>query len=237
MYDHALFVKTVATFSGRLLESYDSDIDVDAVLRDLMGSFVAIFDLAGAGMGLAEDGTMRTTTGVPEQISALEDVQHQHQVGPCMAAFREGRVVVVDDLTAYADRWPAYAAVAARLGMTTVVGLPLQLAGHQVGAVNLYSGEHRDWPAEDLEAAQVLADLITGYLVTGSKLRQQEQLTEQLQHALDARTVIEQAKGVVAASNGVGVDEAFELIRRHARTHHVTVRELSEAIVELGLRL
>lgn len=233
MYDHALFLKTVATFSGQLLEPYD----VDAVLGDLMRSFVAIFGLAGAGVGLAEDDSLHATTGVPEQISELELIQQQHQIGPCVEAFRGGRAVVVADLSAYADRWPAYCRTAARLGMSTVVGLPLQLSGNQVGAVNLYSAEHRAWPAEDLEAAQVLADMVTSYLVNASKLRQQEQLAEQLQQALDSRTVIEQAKGVVAESRGLAVDEAFELIRRHARNHHVTVRAVSEAIVELGLRL
>ncbi len=233
MYDHALFLRTVATFSGQLLQPYD----VDAVLGDSMRSFVAIFDLQGAGLGLAEGDTLHTTIGVPDQILELEDIQQRHQVGPCMEAFRQGRIVVVDDLERHAQDWPAYVATAARLGMTTVVGLPLQLSGNLVGAVNLYSAGHRDWPEEDLEAAQVLADMVTSYLVNGSKLRQQEQLAEQLQQALDSRTVIEQAKGVVAESRHIGVDEAFELIRRHARTHHVTVRAVSEAIVGLGLRL
>ena len=106
-----------------------------------------------------------------------------------------------------------------------------------VGAVDLYVVGHRAWPAEDLEAAVVLADMITAYLINASKIRQQEQLTEQLQSALESRTVIEQAKGVIAARNGVSVDDAFDRIRRHARTHHVTVRAVSDAIVNLGLQV
>jgi AmiR/NasT family two-component response regulator len=42
---------------------------------------------------------------------------------------------------------------------------------------------------------------------------------------------------VIAARNGVSVDDAFDLIRRHARTHHVTVRAVSDAIVNLGLQV
>jgi AmiR/NasT family two-component response regulator len=83
----------------------------------------------------------------------------------------------------------------------------------------------------------VLADLVTAYLVTASRLREHEQRTEQLQGALESRTVIEQAKGVTAARRNVPVDDAFELIRRHARTHQVTVRAVCEGIVNLGLQV
>jgi hypothetical protein len=42
-------------------------------------------------------------------------------------------------------------------------------------------------------------------------------LTEQLQAALNSRIVIEQAKGAIAQFHGVTVDEAFVLLRSHAR--------------------
>lgn len=233
MYDHALFLRTVSRFSGQLLEPYD----VDAVLGDLMRACTAVFDLAGAGLALAEEGELRRTIGFPDHISALEQVQQEHQAGPCVEAFRSGEVFVLSDLGRYADRWPAYCRTAEEVGMTSVVGLPLQLSGNLVGAVDLYSSHPRAWPADDLDAARVLGDMVTAFLVNASKLRQREQLAEQLQQALDSRTVIEQAKGILAESKRISVDDAFELIRRHARTHHVTVRAVSEAIVQLGLRL
>jgi len=233
VYDHALFLQTVSRFSGQLLEPYD----VDEVLGDLMRAFTAVFDLAGAGLALAEEGELRRTTGFPDHVSALEQVEQEHQAGPCVEAFRSGEVFVLEDLGQYADRWPAYCRAAEDLGLTGVVGVPLRLSGNHVGAVDLYSSRARPWPRDDLHAAQVLAHMVTAFLVNASKLRQQEQLTEQLQQALDSRTLIEQAKGIVAESKRISVDEAFELIRRHARSRRVTVRAVSEAIVGLGLRL
>jgi AmiR/NasT family two-component response regulator len=52
----------------------------------------------------------------------------------------------------------------------------------------------------------------------------------QLEHALQSRVVIEQAKGVVAERYGLGFDEAFHLIRRAARTHRMKLHELARAI-------
>jgi AmiR/NasT family two-component response regulator len=85
-------------------------------------------------------------------------------------------------------------------------------------------------------AATALADMATGYLVNASKLRQQEQLAEQLQTALDSRVVIEQAKGMVAAAEGISVEEAFTRIRRYARDRNLLLRAVAQQVVSDGLR-
>lgn len=52
----------------------------------------------------------------------------------------------------------------------------------------------------------------------------------QLEHALQSRVAIEQAKGVVAERYGLDPNEAFQLIRRAARTHRIKLQELVRAI-------
>ncbi len=48
----------------------------------------------------------------------------------------------------------------------------------------------------------------------------------QLEHALSSRIRIEQAKGILAERHGLDVDEAFEVIRRAARTNRMKLHEL-----------
>ncbi len=233
MYDHSLFLRTVSELSGRLV----TPSDVDAVLTETVARLAEVFDLAGAGVALAEEGELRPTVGFPAAVDALEQIQNEQQAGPCVEAFRSGEILAIPDLEAYAGRWPAYCAAARDRRLGSVVGVPLRLGAESVGAVDLYAAGRRAWPPADLEAAVVLADLVTAYLVNTSRLREHEQRTEQLQGALESRVVIEQAKGVLAARRNVPVDDAFELIRRHARTHQVTVRAVCEGIVNLGLQV
>jgi len=70
-----------------------------------------------------------------------------------------------------------------------------------------------------------------------SKLREQQQLSEQLQEALGSRIVIEQAKGMTAQQHGVTIDQAYQLIRTHARSNNASLRAVAEAIVEVGLKV
>jgi len=53
-----------------------------------------------------------------------------------------------------------------------------------------------------------------------------------LQRALDSRVVIEQAKGVLAERFGIELPDAFELLRRSARSNRIRLRDLAARVVE-----
>ena len=56
-------------------------------------------------------------------------------------------------------------------------------------------------------------------------------MAEQLQHALNSRISIEQAKGVLAERGNISMDQAFGALRGHARTHNLKLTEVALAIV------
>jgi AmiR/NasT family two-component response regulator len=55
---------------------------------------------------------------------------------------------------------------------------------------------------------------------------------EQLETALERRTVIERAKGILMERHGVGDREAFEQLREHARAHRRRVYDMANAVLE-----
>jgi PAS domain S-box-containing protein len=61
------------------------------------------------------------------------------------------------------------------------------------------------------------------------------ELNEQLETALASRVVIEQAKGMLAERRGTSVEEAFQLLRKHARDHNASLQDVATAVVTLGL--
>jgi hypothetical protein len=64
-----------------------------------------------------------------------------------------------------------------------------------------------------------------------ARVQQLEQENAQLREALASRIVIEQAKGILAERNRISLDEAFELLRRAARSNRMRIHTLAAAVV------
>ena len=233
MYDQPLFLHALSRFAVVLPARYD----LEATLSDLTEGVTAVLGLSGSGVTMAEDGRLRFVTAVSQASGDLERNQEEKQAGPCRDAYDTGEVVRVTDVREESARWPEFSATAARLSVAGVAGIPMRLADQIIGALNLYSPEPRAWTDEDIAVAGVLADVATSYVVNASKLRQQEQLSEQLQEALESRVVIEQAKGITAQQHAVSIDQAYQRMRRHARNNNASLRVVAEAIVAVGLQV
>jgi AmiR/NasT family two-component response regulator len=82
----------------------------------------------------------------------------------------------------------------------------------------------------------VLADIATGYLAHASELDRSRRVNEQLEAALRSRVLIEQAKVLLAGERGISLDQAFAILRSHARSRHAPIHAIAQAVVELGLR-
>ncbi len=57
-------------------------------------------------------------------------------------------------------------------------------------------------------------------------------LNEQLNHALNSRIVIEQAKGMVAEREGLDMANAFARLRNHARTHNCRLADIASEVID-----
>lgn len=232
MVDQAALVRVLSDYVRTLAGDYA----IGDVLHDLVERVTELVDVAGAGVSLAENGQIRFATAINDAIATIERVEEDTQSGPCVDAHRSGNVVLVPDLRDDTHGWPAVAEAALDLGVIGVAGIPMRLNGTDVGALSLYATERRDWSAEDLSVARLLADMATAYVAHASALQQARRLSEQLQAALESRVVIEQAKGMLAAERHISVDDAFEVLRGHARRHHASLRSVADAVVQLGLR-
>ena len=116
-------------------------------------------------------------------------------------------------------------------GRPSVVAVPLRLRDETIGGLNLFHNGVEPVPQEDQRLAQALADVATIGILQQRSAHRSTMMAEQLQHALNSRVAIEQAKGVLAERNGIGVDSAFDALRRHARNHNLKLTDVALAVV------
>lgn len=165
--------------------------------------------------------------------STAEPAQHMSgERGPCHEA-----VVTASDVTAASReeilrRWPVTGKIITDLGHESLHAIPLAANGESIGSMLFARPSARALDGEELEAACAFAALAALALT----LQRSGEVAAQLQHALDARVAVEQAKGVVAATLGVPVTESLGVLRRHARDHNRRLTEVATEVVEGRLR-
>jgi transcriptional regulator with GAF, ATPase, and Fis domain len=234
MADQRLLLQALSDFAETLAHRYA----VADVLFQLTDHVTAVLDVVGAGVSLGDDdGVLRFITASNEMLTEIERVQELAQRGPCVDAYHTKVVVQCEDLTTE-TRWPELVPDAVRVGFRSVVALPMCFGDtNTIGTLNIYDMQRRRWQEQELQAARLLADMAVSYVVNASELERSERIREQLQRALESRVVIEQAKGMIAAEHGIGVDEAFKMLRQHARARNTSLHHVADAVVNLGLHL
>jgi transcriptional regulator with GAF, ATPase, and Fis domain len=209
------------------------DFDVIDLLLTLAGRCVRLLDVDAAGIMLIDQrGHLHAAAASTENARLVELFELQSDAGPCVDCCRTGTPVVNADLEANHERWPRFAEAARESGFVAVHALPLRLRQTVIGALNLFSAGSRVLTEDDVRAGQALADVATIGILAQRGLHQAELLAEQLQSALNSRIVIEQAKGVLAERRQISVDEAFRLLREHARSHNLRLSDVAREVAE-----
>jgi chromosome segregation ATPase len=114
--------------------------------------------------------------------------------------------------------------------------VPVRLASQPVGTLNVYATQPRAWSTEEVEALGAFAVVTAELVRTGVELAVRDAEVAQLRQALTSRVWIEQAKGVLVATQGLTPDEAFQQLRARARSSQRRVAELAQEVVQQAQR-
>lgn len=209
--------------------------DLIDFLQHVTTSAAEVTASSAVGLMLADHhDELRFMAASSEDAQLLELFQLQNAEGPCLDAHRTGEEVPDIVIAEAVGRWPVFAQRAEELGFTAAHCFPLRLRDQVIGAMNVFRTSGGPLAEEERRVARALADVATIGLMQERAVRRAEELTEQLQFALNSRIVIEQAKGAVARTLSIGVDEAFEVIRRYARRHRQPLTDVARTVVENG---
>ncbi|HAM27167.1 MAG TPA: transcriptional regulator [Microbacteriaceae bacterium] len=221
-------VDTFVTLADTLVAGYD----VVDLLQTLVEACADLLDASAAGLMLADkSGNLAVVASTSERSRLVEIMQLRFGLGPCVEAFTTGVVVEVDDLETGTARWPEFREEALAQGFRSVHAIPLRLRGSVIGTLNLFRNEPGLLTPEDASVAQGLADVATIGILHERTLRENSVAKEQLQHALDSRVVIEQAKGVIAQTREVDMDAAFSILRAYARNNNLNLHDVAARVV------
>jgi GAF domain-containing protein len=226
--DRQMVARTVQELRAALPEADD----LLAGLLRVAEASRTVLDVDGAGLTLVhEDGLPRWVAATDAAMELLEQVQHDFGEGPYLQAYAHDRAVSIQDLGA-APAWVRLHAVVGQLLVRGVLSVPVRLAGQPVGTLDAYSTKPRAWTSHELEAVAEFAAVAGELVHTSVELASQRLEVAQLQQALTSRVWIEQAKGVLAATQGTDPEVAFQQLRARARASSRRLAELAREVVQ-----
>jgi GAF domain-containing protein len=188
-----------------------------------------------AGVTLLRDGKPTTAVFTDPASPEMDSAQYDTGVGPCLDAWRHQQVFRIDS-TADDGQWPAFSQAAADHGIQSTISLPLAVRGNGIGALNLYSKQAAAFSDEDEQVGSLFADQASVALTNAQLYDSAYRLTQQLQEALTSRAVIDQAKGILMGQRGMGVDEAFAVLRTTSQRENRKLRDIAQELVDRARR-
>ena len=223
-----VLVDTLVELADNLVDNFD----VIDLLNLLCQRCVEALDVDAAGVMLSSPtGELQFIASSSESMRVLELFQIQADEGPCVDCATSGRPVVSESLTAPDERWPRFTPRALAQGFHSVHSLPMHLRGRTIGALNLFRVKTGVIANEGARMAQGLADVATIAILQHRSALDATTLNAQLNHALNSRIIIEQAKGMVAQTLNCDMDHAFAHLRKFARDHNQGITLVASMVV------
>jgi GAF domain-containing protein len=189
----------------------------------------------GAGLTLTESDRADTMVASAEFVRQVDAIQYGIGEGPCITAARERRTVRSGSLSVE-KQWPRFGPRVARLGVHSVVSLPLLVGSDVLGAMNVYAHAKDAFDDRAAELGQQFAIPAAISVQNAQALAQARRLAGQLQLALNSRAIIDQALGILMSRTGCTPEEAFDKLRTMSQSENRKLSVLAQHLVDEAVR-
>jgi len=168
------------------------------------------------------DGTLDSYALTADLLRGLDERQFELKEGPCYEATTDEAYAVANNLGAD-ERYPNYGPMAVRAGIRSQAGIRLFENNRTAGGLNLYSSQVGAFG--DLQTlAQLFAHQATIALSYSIEVKT-------LREAVQTRTRIGQAVGIVMERYKIPEQQAFAFLTRLSQTRNVKLRVIAEELI------
>jgi GAF domain-containing protein len=225
---------SVLAASLRRLQEQPEGHTLQAALRQVVDACVQLFSVTGSGLMVADAQSMlRYAVATDGPGQELEDVQLEAGEGPCVRAFVLDELIETEDASVD-PRWPRVTGLIRPLGVRGMLGIPVHLSGIPVGSLDVYLDIPHRWDESEKRALVRYAGVAEAMMETAVAADRAGELAEQLNYALDYRVPIERGVGYLMARDHVDHAEAFNRLRRAARSSRRKIGDVAEQLLQTG---
>jgi GAF domain-containing protein len=200
----------------------------------------AIPGVDGAAVALIDPGkgrpSIQTAAATAEFVHEIDIVQYDElNEGPCITSIQSRRVTISGSLGSD-QRWPHFGGRVARMGVHSALSLPLVVGGQVIGAINSYANSRDAFGEHAVLLGSQFAGSAAVSIYNAQLLAEARERTERLQRALDSRTVIDQAIGIIRSRSGTSAEVAFDRLVRMSQAENTKLYVIAERLIAEAVR-
>ncbi|RJT96901.1 ANTAR domain-containing protein [Arthrobacter frigidicola] len=208
--------------------------DVKDFLYDLANLAVHRLSTPGrevfCGITLLRPRTAATVASSSRHARNLDEIQYAFRDGPCLTAARTSTTVLVED-TQYDTRWPEYQEAARAQKVRSILAVPVPIDGEAQCGLNLYSVGPSAFDLDAVRTAEVFAREASRSLRLAVRIARLTDAGENLRAAMESRTTIDLAAGIIMAQNGCGQESAMTILKAASSARNTKLRDIAASVV------
>jgi hypothetical protein len=168
--------------------------------------------------------TVDTRAATSERAFKVDQIQYELNQGPCLSAIWDEEVVSCPDLESE-DRWGEWAPRTVReTEIRSTLSFRMFTQKDRVGALSLYSTHPHAFTGTDVDSGISLAAHTAIAVVTARH-------EEHMEIALDARSMIGQATGIVMDRYNIDAVRAFAVLKRISQQTNVKLHDVAAELI------
>jgi signal transduction protein with GAF and PtsI domain len=138
---------------------------------------------------------------------------------------REGRPIMVPNVLA--EKQFRYPELARKTGLASLLSAPLITREKVIGTINIYTREPRTFTEDEIGFVKVVASQVA-IAIENARLMSE---TLEMKRTLEARKLVERAKGILQHKHNLTEEEAYLRLRNESRRLRRPMRDLAEAVI------
>ncbi|MCM8778807.1 MAG: GAF and ANTAR domain-containing protein [Candidatus Omnitrophica bacterium] len=212
---------------AKISQAITSNLYLEDILKLIVTVTAQVMDSKICSLLLLDEEREELVIKATQSVSEAYNKKPNLKLGEGIAGrvAREGKPITVLDVR----KDPRYInrRIAEKEGLCSLLSVPLKVKGKVIGVLNVYTSKPHRFRKEEINILMTVANqsavvIENAHLLTESKIIREE---------LEARKLIERAKGILMKEENLSEEDAFRKIQKYAMDNRRSMREVAEAII------
>lgn len=212
---------------SKVSRTITSNLYLEDILKLIVTVTAEIMDSKICSLMLVDEKTKELVLKATQSMSEVYNKKAHLKIGEGIA----GKVALQNKPLAVYDlsREPEYKYkdIAAKEGLKSLLSVPLAVRGRVIGVLNNYTSYPHKFTKDEIN---ILTTVVSqaAIVIENAELMVK---TKVVQEELEARKLVERAKGILMREQGMTEEDAFRKIQKQSMDLRKSMREIAEAII------